>query len=104
LSWVVIDAVPWGEVQSIVNDRKESTQLPGDAHTPLALQLPAGTYYVRLRGPKSEQQELQVTVEANVPATTVHRFTPVTTSEYFAPLLEPGAPDVEPAATEDDGQ
>jgi hypothetical protein len=48
---LVVDALPWGEVTEIVQADGTRRPLGAPALTPLALELPAGEYTVRVRNP-----------------------------------------------------
>lgn len=48
---LVIHAIPWGEVTEVKNAEGEAQTLPTSPATPLAIELPAGTYTVSLRNP-----------------------------------------------------
>ena len=54
---VVLNALPWGEVVSIVNGDGEAVALPRP-YTPLRLELPVGSYTVTIKpaGADAEQQ------------------------------------------------
>jgi tetratricopeptide (TPR) repeat protein len=49
---LVINALPWGNVEEVLNAAREPVALPKDRSTPLHLNLPAGSYYVTVRHPE----------------------------------------------------
>jgi len=60
---LLINALPWGRVTSVVDGSGSEHLTRGDSETPLLLSLPAGAYKVRLTNPNSSQSvELQATV------------------------------------------
>jgi serine/threonine protein kinase len=50
---LVINALPWGYVDQVLDDARKPIALPEDRSTPLQLTLPSGSYYITLRHPKS---------------------------------------------------
>jgi hypothetical protein len=46
---LILDALPWAEVVSIVDDKGTAQPLPANAYTPLSLSLAVGEYDVTLR-------------------------------------------------------
>ena len=50
---LVINALPWGIVDRVLDASRKPVDLPGERTTPLRLTLPAGSYYVTLRHPDS---------------------------------------------------
>ncbi len=52
---LVINALPWGYVDQVLDDARRPVTLPEDRSTPLRLTLPAGSYYVTLRHPGSSK-------------------------------------------------
>jgi hypothetical protein len=62
---VVINAVPWAQVESIVNADDTPQPLAGSSYTPLAVELPPGRYRIVLRNPsKSDPQVVETDVKA----------------------------------------
>jgi tetratricopeptide (TPR) repeat protein len=49
---LVINALPWGNVEEVLNAAREPISLPQDRSTPLRLNVPAGSYYVTVRHPE----------------------------------------------------
>ncbi len=52
---LVINAQPWGVVEQVLDAARKPVGLPTERSTPLQLNLPAGSYYVTLRHPKSSK-------------------------------------------------
>ena len=52
---LVINALPWGTVDQVLDASRKPVGLPEDRTTPLRLTLPAGSYYVTLRHPRSSK-------------------------------------------------
>ena len=52
---LVINALPWGTVEQVLDASRKPVSLPEERSTPLRLTLPAGSYYVTLRHPKSNK-------------------------------------------------
>ena len=50
---LVINALPWGIVDRVLDAERKPMPLPEERTTPLTLTLPAGSYYVTLRHPQS---------------------------------------------------
>ncbi|MEO8010722.1 MAG: hypothetical protein ABI650_03655, partial [Dokdonella sp.] len=50
---LVINALPWGIVDRVLDAERKPIDLPEERTTPLILTLPAGSYYVTLRHPQS---------------------------------------------------
>ncbi len=50
---LVINALPWGYVDQVLDSARKPIALPEQRSTPLQLTLPAGSYYVTLRHPNS---------------------------------------------------
>src|SRR4051812_22951426 len=93
---VALDAVPYAVVSGIENTAGGARPaLPADPSTPVILNLPIGTYRVRLTGPPPAAESRVITVTVNRDATTTvpsERFTSLTPEEYFAPYLSAAAP------------
>jgi tetratricopeptide (TPR) repeat protein/predicted Ser/Thr protein kinase len=82
----IIDAVPWAAVESVRAGDGTPVTLPQDAATPLALQLPPGTYQVTLVGPPpaNTRKEVSLTVTADTPAVLAPPvFTTIQAEEYL---------------------
>jgi serine/threonine-protein kinase PpkA len=52
---LVINALPWGSVDRVLDASRKPVDLPDNRTTPLRLTLPAGSYYVTLRHPSSNK-------------------------------------------------
>ncbi len=52
---LVINALPWGTVDQVLDSSRKPMPLPDERTTPLRLTLPAGSYYVTLRHPGSNK-------------------------------------------------
>jgi serine/threonine-protein kinase len=62
---VVLDALPWGEVESILDASGRAWPVGADRYTPFVAQLPPGDYVVSLRHPDvAEPASVRVTVRA----------------------------------------
>src|SRR6185369_360359 len=48
---LVLNAYPWGKVESVLDANRQPVPLPADATTPFALKLPAGSYVITFRHP-----------------------------------------------------
>lgn len=81
---VLVEAVPWGEVVEVVDGRGDSRPLPADASTPLPLELPPGSYEVRLRHPeRSEELTCRVDVARGALAPCRVVFFRLGANDYF---------------------
>jgi predicted Ser/Thr protein kinase len=101
---LVIDAVPWGTVAAIANERGASVALPASASTPLSLVVPSGTYQVTVTGPPPESQTQRITVRVEANGASVAplvRFQAITPEDYFQQVLTASAPPAEPAPPAD---
>ena len=81
---LVIDALPWGQVAEVV-DASGTSRAIGDAtDTPLALELPAGEYTVRVRNPAfAHVLSLTAVVKAGAVERRVGEFRRVDAADYF---------------------
>jgi hypothetical protein len=92
---LVIDAVPWGVVTSIENERGEHVAVPASASTPFNLSLPAGTYHIVLTGPPPESKRADVSATVTSAGTIVAprtEFQVITPEQYFTPYLTAATP------------
>ena len=53
---LVMNAYPWGTVESVVDAQGKAVTLPGDAVTPVAIDVPQGVYYVTFRNPQGNRR------------------------------------------------
>ncbi|MCB1036701.1 MAG: hypothetical protein KDD47_22945 [Acidobacteria bacterium] len=53
---VVVDAVPWGQIRTLVGPDGLLLPLPEDPSTPLVLELAPGHYRIELEGPTGEDR------------------------------------------------
>jgi eukaryotic-like serine/threonine-protein kinase len=58
---VVLDALPWAEVVSIVDERGNRQEIPANSFTPLTLTLPGGEYTVTLRNGSTRTAKIRIT-------------------------------------------
>ena len=101
---LVIDAVPWGTVAAIANERGASVALPASPSTPLSLVVPSGTYQVTVTGPPPESQTQRITVRVEANGASVAplvQFQAITPEAYFEQYLTAQAPPAEPAPASD---
>ena len=87
---MMIEAVPWANITGIEAADGTRPALPSTASTPMSLNLPVGTYRVRLIGPPPESESRLVTVQVNVGSVTTaptERFRVLTPEEYFEQYL-----------------
>lgn len=52
---LVLEAAPWGEVREILGPDGLALPLPAEASTPLVVELPTGSYRIRVVGPSGEE-------------------------------------------------
>lgn len=72
---LVLNALPWGTVESVVDARRNAVTLPEDRSTPLRLRVPAGVYTITFRHPSASRPVTQVaTVQAQRAATATASF------------------------------
>jgi hypothetical protein len=81
---LVLNAYPWGKVESVLDANRQPVKLPDDATTPLTLKLPAGSYKVTFNHPQSKKPvQVIAKVEAQKRATANAAFTTISAQEYF---------------------
>ena len=81
---LVLNAYPWGKVESVLDANRQPVKLPDDATTPLTLKLPAGSYSVTFRHPQARKPvQVIAKVEAQKRATANAAFTTISAQEYF---------------------
>jgi hypothetical protein len=72
---LVLNALPWGTVESVVDARRNAVALPEDRSTPLRLRVPAGVYTITFRHPNASRPVTQVaTVQAQRAASATASF------------------------------
>jgi hypothetical protein len=104
---LVIDAVPWGTVAAIETEKGDRLPLPASASTPLAINLPSGTYRVTVTGPPPESQEQRVTVRVDPvdrngsSVAPPVRFRAITPEDYFEQYLATQGSPAQPAPPSD---
>ncbi len=81
---LVVDAVPWAEVQSVTDGTGRVVPLPEDAATPLRLELPPGTYTVRLSHPPGPARAMQLTVGPGQVVSRSETFRTVSGEDFLA--------------------
>ncbi len=81
---LVINALPWGLVDRVLDASRKSVDLPEERTTPLTLTLPAGSYYVTLRHPNSGKTvSAFARVSAGKSSETSGSFPTLSTEEYL---------------------
>jgi hypothetical protein len=81
---LVLNAFPWGTVESVLDANRKPVTLPADASTPLILSLPAGSYVITFRHPRVEKPaQVIAKVEAKKRVSANATFTSISTQEYF---------------------
>src|ERR1700722_2628586 len=82
---LVLNAYPWGNVDSIVDANRQKVALPADASTPLVLTLPAGSYVITFKHPKAAKPvQVIAKVEARKRVTANAAFPTISSKEYFS--------------------
>ena len=82
---LVLNAYPWGKVESVLDASRQPVPLPADSTTPLVLTLPAGSYVITFRHPQaSKPAQVIAKVEAQKRATANAAFTTISAQEYFS--------------------
>jgi len=80
---LVLNAYPWGKVESVLDANRQPIKLPEDATTPITLKLPAGSYKVTFAHPQARKPvQVIATVIAQKRGAANATFT-VSTQEYF---------------------
>jgi len=81
---LVLNAYPWGKVESVLDANRQPVALPADATTPFTLTLPAGSYVITFRHPDAAKPALVIAkVEAQKRSTANAAFTTISAQEYF---------------------
>jgi hypothetical protein len=79
---VVLDALPWAEVVSIVDERGIRREIPANSYTPLTLTLPGGDYEVTFRNGSTRTANVRITND-RVSRIEPIDFGKVDAAEYF---------------------
>jgi hypothetical protein len=80
----VLNAFPWGNVESVVDSNRQQIPLPPDASTPLVLNVPAGNYVITFRHPKANKPvQVIAKVEARKRVSANAAFPTISSKEYF---------------------
>jgi len=81
---LVVNANPWGKVESVLDANRQPVKLPDDATTPLLLPLAPGNYVVTVSHPKADKPtQVIAKVEAKKRAVADAAFPTITSQEYF---------------------
>lgn len=78
-----MDALPWAEVVTVVDDRGQSQDLKRPTYTPIGLSVPAGRYRVTFKGPTQVVREVIVDVPPGGRQSAFTEFVKVDADEYF---------------------
>jgi serine/threonine protein kinase len=82
---LVLNAYPWGKVESVLDANRQPVALPTDATTPFTLKLPAGSYVITFRHPDAAKPaQVIAKVEAQKRSTANAAFTTISAQEYFS--------------------
>ena len=82
---LVLNAYPWGKVESVLDANRQAVPLPADTTTPLVLTLPAGSYVITFSHPQVSKSTQRIAkVEAQKRATANAAFTTLSAQEYFS--------------------
>ncbi|HET7065537.1 MAG TPA: protein kinase [Rudaea sp.] len=82
---LVLNAYPWGKVESVLDANRQPVALPTDATTPFTLTLPAGSYVITFRHPDAAKPaQVIAKVEAQKRSTANAAFTTISAQEYFS--------------------
>jgi len=82
---LVLNAYPWGKVESVLDANRQPVPLPPDATTPIVLTLPAGSYVITFRHPNANKAaQVIAKVEAQKRATANAAFSSISAQEYFS--------------------
>ena len=81
---LVVNALPWANVESIVDREGKPVRLPSDSTTPFKITLPAGLYYVTYRHPQAGQSpRMPAQVQAKTSTTVAATFPAVSSKDYL---------------------
>ncbi len=83
---LLLNALPWANVESIVDEAQVAAKLPADTSTPFVLPLPTGKYVVTFRNPYAGSKPVQVTatIEANRRTNATAAFPATSTQGYLS--------------------
>jgi serine/threonine protein kinase len=82
---LLLNALPWANVESVLDEHQQAVKLPADASTPFVLQLPAGKYTVTFRNPLSAKPlQVETTVDAGKRAQAVTAFATTSAQGYLS--------------------
>ena len=82
---LVLNAYPWGKVESVLDANRQPVKLPDDATTPFTLKVPAGSYKITFAHPQSRKPvQVIAKVEAQKRALANAAFTAISAQEYFS--------------------
>jgi serine/threonine-protein kinase PpkA len=82
---LVLNALPWGTVESVLDANRQPVALPADASTPLILSLPTGSYVITFHHPQAAKtMQVIAKVEAKKRASADAAFPTITSQEYFS--------------------
>ena len=82
---LILNAQPWANVESVLDEQQQPVKLPVDTSTPLTLQLPAGKYVVTFRNPLAPKSvQITTTVDASKRGLATAVFTTTSTQGYFS--------------------
>ena len=81
---LVLNAQPWGKVESVLNSERKAMELPADATTPFTLKLPAGNYVITIRHPQlAKPATIFARVNAKQRGVASYTFPTITAEDYF---------------------
>lgn len=81
---LVINALPWGRVEQVLDAARQPVALPDERSTPLQLKLPPGVYYVTVRHPDTAKpMSVQARVQPRQRAQATATFTNLGAEEYL---------------------
>ena len=82
---LLLNALPWAYVESVLDEQQQAAKLPADASTPFVLQLPAGKYTVVFRNPQSAKPvQVAVSVDAGKRAQATTTFATTSAQGYLS--------------------
>jgi len=83
---MLLNALPWANVESVVDETQVAAKLPADTSTPFVLALPPGKYVVTFRNPYAGSKPVQVTamVEGSRRTNAVATFATTSTQGYLS--------------------